>query len=53
MNTDQGSQFTSSAFIKVLERNSIQSSMDGKCMKDFWATEAALNMVMLAYNLMS
>ena len=26
---------------------------DSFCMKDFWATEAALNTVMLAYNLMS
>lgn len=26
---------------------------DSFCLKDFWATEAALNMVMLAYNLMS
>ena len=30
MNTDQGSQFTSSAFISVLEQNTIQISMDGK-----------------------
>ena len=30
MNTDQGSQFTSSAFIRVLEQNGIQISMDGK-----------------------
>ena len=30
MNTDQGSQFTSSAFIGVLEQNTIQISMDGK-----------------------
>jgi putative transposase len=35
MNTDQGSQFTSSAFIKVLEQNAIQISMDGKgCWRD-------------------
>jgi virulence-associated protein VapD len=26
---------------------------DSFCMKDFWATEACLNMVMIAYNLMS
>jgi len=29
-NTDQGSQFTSDAFIAVLERHSIEISMDGK-----------------------
>ena len=35
MNTDQGSQFTSSAFVNVLERNTIQISMDGKgCWRD-------------------
>ena len=35
MNTDQGSQFTSSAFISVLETNAIQISMDGKgCWRD-------------------
>ena len=35
MNTDQGSQFTSSAFISVLEQNGIQISMDGKgCWRD-------------------
>jgi putative transposase len=35
MNTDQGSQFTSSAFIKTLEQNGIQISMDGKgCWRD-------------------
>jgi len=35
MNTDQGSQFTSSAFIRVLEQNGIQISMDGKgCWRD-------------------
>ena len=35
MNTDQGSQFTSSAFISVLEQNKIQISMDGKgCWRD-------------------
>jgi len=35
MNTDQGSQFTSSAFIRVLEHNAIQISMDGKgCWRD-------------------
>ncbi len=35
MNTDQGSQFTSSAFISVLEKNAIQISMDGKgCWRD-------------------
>jgi len=35
MNTDQGSQFTSSAFIKALEQNGIQISMDGKgCWRD-------------------
>lgn len=35
MNTDQGSQFTSSAFLQVLEQNGIQISMDGKgCWRD-------------------
>ena len=35
MNTDQGSQFTSSAFIAVLVQNDIQISMDGKgCWRD-------------------
>ena len=35
MNTDQGSQFTSSAFVSVLEQNGIQISMDGKgCWRD-------------------
>lgn len=35
MNTDQGSQFTSSAFISVLEQHGIQVSMDGKgCWRD-------------------
>ena len=35
MNTDQGSQFTSSAFISALERHKIQISMDGKgCWRD-------------------
>jgi putative transposase len=35
MNTDQGSQFTSAAFIGVLEQNAIQISMDGKgCWRD-------------------
>ena len=35
LNTDQGSQFTSSAFISVLEQNGIQISMDGKgCWRD-------------------
>ena len=35
MNTDQGSQFTSSAFISALEQNGIQISMDGKgCWRD-------------------
>ena len=35
MNTDQGSQFTSSAFISVLEQHNIQISMDGKgCWRD-------------------
>lgn len=29
-NSDQGSQFTSSAFIEVLQRNQIQISMDGR-----------------------
>jgi putative transposase len=29
-NTDQGSQFTSSDFIEVLQRNEISTSMDGK-----------------------
>ena len=30
LNTDQGSQFTSDAFIDVLKTNDIQISMDGK-----------------------
>ena len=30
LNTDQGSQFTSDAFIDVLKSNGIQISMDGK-----------------------
>ena len=35
MNTDQGSQFTSAAFINVLEQHRIQISMDGKgCWRD-------------------
>ena len=35
MNTDQGSQFTSTAFIRVLEKHKIQISMDGKgCWRD-------------------
>ncbi len=35
MNTDQGSPFTRSAFISVLEQNKIQISMDGKgCWRD-------------------
>ena len=35
MNTDQGSQFTSSAFIGVLDRQGIRISMDGKgCWRD-------------------
>ena len=35
MNVDQGSQFTSSAFISVLEQHNIQISMDGKgCWRD-------------------
>lgn len=35
MNTDQGSQFTSSAFIGLLREHSIQVSMDGKgCWRD-------------------
>ncbi len=35
MNTDQGSQFTSAAFISVLEHNGIEISMDGKgCWRD-------------------
>ena len=35
MNTDQGSQFTSSAFISLLQESSIQISMDGKgCWRD-------------------
>ena len=35
MNTDQGSQFTSSAFIRELEQNGIQISMDSKgCWRD-------------------
>ena len=34
-NTDQGSQFTSEAFISVLKQNDIQISMDGKgCWRD-------------------
>jgi putative transposase len=35
MNTDQGSQFTSAAFIGLLHERSIQVSMDGKgCWRD-------------------
>ena len=35
MNTDQGSQFTSTAFIRVLEQHDIRISMDGKgCWRD-------------------
>jgi putative transposase len=35
MNTDQGSQFTSAAFISVLHENGISISMDGKgCWRD-------------------
>ena len=35
MNTDQGSQFTSSAFIGVLQENQIRVSMDGRgCWRD-------------------
>ena len=35
MNTDQGSQFTSSAFIGLLQEHSTQVSMDGKgCWRD-------------------
>jgi putative transposase len=35
MNTDQGSQFTSAAFIGLLQERSIQVSMDGKgCWRD-------------------
>jgi transposase InsO family protein len=35
MNTDQGSQFTSAAFIGLLQEQSIQVSMDGKgCWRD-------------------
>jgi len=35
MNTDQGSQFTSSAFIGLLQEHSILVSMDGKgCWRD-------------------
>lgn len=44
-NTDQGSQFTSSAFIQVLEKYQIQISMDGKgratdnaVIERFWRT---------------
>ena len=35
MNTDQGSQFTASAFIDVLRRHAVRISMDGKgCWRD-------------------
>ena len=35
MNTDQGSQFTASAFIDVLQRHEMRISMDGKgCWRD-------------------
>ncbi|SDI82270.1 Integrase core domain-containing protein [Propionivibrio dicarboxylicus] len=35
MNADQGSRFTSTAFISVLEQHKIQISMDGKgCWRD-------------------
>lgn len=30
MNTEQGNQFTSSAFLGLLERNGVRISMDGK-----------------------
>jgi len=38
MNTDQGNQFTSSAFIGLLQEHSIQVSMDGK---GCWREEVA------------
>jgi len=35
MNTDQGSQFTSAAFVSVLQQNGVRISMDGKgCWRD-------------------
>ena len=60
MNTDQGSQFTSSAFIGVLEQNKIQISMDGKgCWRDnvfierLWRTVKYEEVYLKAYDTVS
>ena len=60
MNTDQGSQFTSSAFIRVLEQNGIQISMDGKgCWRDnvfverFWKSLKYERVYLHAYDSVS
>jgi putative transposase len=60
MNTDQGSQFTSAAFIGVLERSGIKISMDGKgCWRDnvfverLWRTVKYEEVYLHAYDTVS
>jgi putative transposase len=60
MNTDQGSQFTSAAFIGVLERHGIKISMDGKgCWRDnvfverLWKTVKYEEVYLHAYDTVS
>jgi putative transposase len=60
MNTDQGSQFTSAAFISVLEHSGIKISMDGKgCWRDnvfverLWRTVKYEEVYLHAYDTVS
>ena len=60
MNTDQGSQFTSSEFIATLETNKIAISMDGKgCWRDnafverLWKTVKYEEVYLRAYDSVS
>jgi putative transposase len=60
MNTDQGSQFTSAAFVGVLQQNSIRISMDGKgCWRDnvfverLWKTVKYEEVYLRAYDTVS
>lgn len=47
------SGFSDAAFLDKVESLKYDFGSDSFCLRDFWATEASLNMTMVAYNLMS
>ncbi len=45
--------FCGNGFLETLENKQLHFAADRVCLNNFWDTEATLNVVMMAYNLMS